>query len=214
MEGPFSESELEFLAEEEFIRISPLFNMDEVLNCITADYGPFRSQCPVLVPLWMAIYLKDRKMCKIDPPEWLDVKWLTEKLKIEREEPGFQWMPYHYIEMSSLLLTHAADDIDGTQRIKVLLADLQNVRSAKVRLELRQVHAGRSFLKLNNLAAMEIHEIREFCVQSMDAFFELSRAEVQPSEPQGSRRSQSPKSDFRTGQNQTASAVPLTASIY
>lgn len=38
------------------------------------DYGPFKANFPLKVPLWLAIYLYQRKQCRIQPPDWLRVE--------------------------------------------------------------------------------------------------------------------------------------------
>ena len=43
--------------------------------------GPFSPAIPVEVPLWMAINLKQRQKCHIQPPAWMDVgKWVLNLL--------------------------------------------------------------------------------------------------------------------------------------
>lgn len=37
------------------------------------DLGPFSPGLPVVVPLWLAINLKQRQKCRLIPPEWMDV---------------------------------------------------------------------------------------------------------------------------------------------
>lgn len=36
-------------------------------------YGPFRPPLRVKVPLWLAITLKKKQKCSIQPPDWMDV---------------------------------------------------------------------------------------------------------------------------------------------
>ena len=54
---PFTANEIEFFAEDEHVSIVPRFNLEE-MNFISGDYGPFETQVPVEVPLWLAICLK------------------------------------------------------------------------------------------------------------------------------------------------------------
>ncbi len=65
-------SEVEFLAEKETVKIIPNFSHNEVF-LIGGDVGPFNAGMPVDVPLWMAINLKQRQKCRIQPPDWMDV---------------------------------------------------------------------------------------------------------------------------------------------
>ena len=41
------------------------------LHFVGGDVGPFVPAVPVDVPLWLAITLKKRGRCKIQPPEWM-----------------------------------------------------------------------------------------------------------------------------------------------
>ena len=40
---------------------------------IQGDIGPFNASLPTEVPLWVAIFLKQRRKCRIQPPDWMDV---------------------------------------------------------------------------------------------------------------------------------------------
>jgi GINS complex subunit 2 len=81
--------------------------------------GAFRGDRPVQVPLWLAVLLKTRHKCRIQPPEWLNkglhslaffvpnmpLEYLVESLALERDsEVSFTEMPRHFIEISSILL--------------------------------------------------------------------------------------------------------------
>ena len=65
-------SEVEFLAEKEMVTIIPNFSHDEVF-LIGGNVGPFNPSLPMKVPLWMAINLKQRQKCRIQPPDWMQV---------------------------------------------------------------------------------------------------------------------------------------------
>ncbi|CAI5993088.1 unnamed protein product [Closterium sp. NIES-65] len=95
---------IEFIAENELVSIVPNFRAD-ALHLHAGDIGPFRPQIALQVPLWLAIALKKRAKCSIQPPPWLAADRLTEILEAERENEGFQQMPFHYIEISQLLFS-------------------------------------------------------------------------------------------------------------
>lgn len=48
----------------------------QTIHTLQGDYGPFKANFPVTVPLWLAIYLYQRKQCRIQPPDWLKVDHL------------------------------------------------------------------------------------------------------------------------------------------
>ena len=67
----FTPAEMEFLAEQETnVTICPLVRIDK-LHLIAEDYGPFRPQTNIQVPLWLALTLKRGGHCRIVPPDWL-----------------------------------------------------------------------------------------------------------------------------------------------
>lgn len=78
--------EIEFIGEKQLVSIIPLFNHD-VMHLICGDIGPFRAGLPVLIPLWMAVELKQQKRCKIQPPEWMDVEKLENLREEEKQSP-------------------------------------------------------------------------------------------------------------------------------
>jgi hypothetical protein len=54
-----------------------IFGFNRGLNIfnmyVQGDFGPFRPQIPAKVPLWLAIALKKRGKCRIQPPNWMTV---------------------------------------------------------------------------------------------------------------------------------------------
>jgi len=40
------------------------------------EYGPFRPNMPVEVPIWLALQLHKRGKCRIMPPSWLSISRL------------------------------------------------------------------------------------------------------------------------------------------
>lgn len=95
-------SELEFLAEANEIEIVPNFKKNE-LNLICGTYGPFKPNKPVKVPLWLAIQFKKNKKCKVIPPIWLDINFLTMKAEDEKKNNSLQELPYYFFEICQML---------------------------------------------------------------------------------------------------------------
>lgn len=162
-------SEVEFLAEKETVKIIPKFTHDQVF-LIGGDIGPFNAGLPVTVPLWMAINLKQRQKCRIQPPDWMDVEKLTEKKQEETEAAIFQPMLNpHYMEVTKLLLTHATDDIPHADEVHTLIKDIWDLRVAKLRQSIdRFVKDQETHARLDNLSLMEINTIRPFLTQALD----------------------------------------------
>lgn len=70
-------------------------------------------------------------------------------------------LPYHWLEVGHLLLTHASDDFDDPDAVRRLLRDLKEVRMSKLRKGFKVLDAGAG-VKLNGVGGMEIAEVREF----------------------------------------------------
>lgn len=77
-------AEIEFIAEKTHIQIIPNFNHNNVIHLISGDVGPFRAGLPIIVPLWLAVNLKQRHKCRILTPDWMDVEKLEEKKEEEK----------------------------------------------------------------------------------------------------------------------------------
>ena len=75
-------AENEFFAENEIIEILPSFTGPK-FQFVSGTFGPFKASRPICVPLWLAIYLKQRNKCDIQVPSWLDVEFLQ---KVRTEE--------------------------------------------------------------------------------------------------------------------------------
>ncbi|KAI9907147.1 hypothetical protein PsorP6_003238 [Peronosclerospora sorghi] len=207
-----SASEMEFIAEQELITIMPHFHLRDnngMLNFIgvreireilfsapfyvlftflQGDFGPFQPGITTHVPLWLAIMLKQLNKCRIVAPAWLSVDYLTSRLEREKASTVFEELPFHYMEIASLLLkkdtlddlsciffglhlvslSSAPDDLDQSEHVRSLVEDLQNVRQDKIRNGLAKiaddVQSGETafVIQMNNISALEITSVREF----------------------------------------------------
>lgn len=70
-------------------------------------------------------------------------------------------LPYHWMELGHLLLTHASDDFVDPDMVRKLLRDLREVRMSKLRKGFRVLSASAG-LKMNGVGGMEIAEVRGF----------------------------------------------------
>lgn len=133
--------------------------------------------------------LKLKKKCRILPPSWLSVDYLQGKLKHELAEPGFSQLPYHFAEVSKVLLDVAADDLQSPDKIRTLLKDLREARQAKSREGLKKLdHIA---LSLGNLCSMEINEIRPFFTRAMSIMVQLT-----PEQQAAQEQNAAPVDDF------------------
>lgn len=198
-----STNQVEFMAENELILIRPNFEIKEnkgYMNCISGDFGPFNPLMNVSVPLWLALALKKMAKCRILQPAWLSVQFLSAKLSKEKEGDAFEQMPYHYMELASLVFQHAPDDMEDLVKIRTLMEDIQNVRQDKIRNGLQRIASDvqsggtASAVKMNNVGALEINSVRDFMVESLDKFYQLSAQNSEEFGASSSTQEQPPSS--------------------
>jgi GINS complex subunit 2 len=171
-------SENEFLAEQTLITIIP--NVDQPkFAFISGTFGPLTGGFPAVVPLWLAITLRKRGKCTVQIPEWMTVAALEARVTTERTQGTLSDLPFHYMEIAQLLITHAKEDIVSPDRVAVLLQDIENIRMDRIKLGVMGVADSISknravvFANLNNASAMEILTMKRFFLSSMDTFYKL-----------------------------------------
>mmetsp|Transcript_32092 Transcript_32092/g.72091 ORF Transcript_32092/g.72091 Transcript_32092/m.72091 type:complete len:215 (-) Transcript_32092:79-723(-) len=178
----FSAKELEFLAEDEMIEIIPRFSFQEI-GLLSGSVGPFQPMVPVQVPLWLALKLHERQMCKIQLPSWLHRDELLERKREEEAEKENKYLTpveFHYQEIATILFRRAPDSFagqEGNSRIQV--KDIEELRDSKIHTSLRDLEQYTPAVKIANVSAMEINKIRPFLVQALNRFRTLKEAEDQ-----------------------------------
>lgn len=175
---------LEFFAEDEEVTIIPDFSVPtngaNIIG-IQGDWGPFRPGFPVKVPLWMAIYLYQRKQCRILTPSWLSIDYLQGAYEEERSRPNsFYALPNHYLEVAHILLIDARGCFAARDHMEAqaLVAQLRRLRSNKINDGLA-VLEGPMTAKLNDVCAMEVNTIRPFFLKAQDRYLKMSKMDNQ-----------------------------------
>ena len=170
------------VAEETMIDIIPRFSSPP-LRFLSHTLGPFRTNLPISVPLWLALQLRLSQRCSISPPSWLDPASLLHQLTLEKANPGsFQPLPYHYIEVAHLLLHHARDDVMQADRVEEALSDLEEARRGKIHAGLMSWSAMQpTTTKLNGIAAMELESIRGMALTTLKHFYNMQHNQHQHS---------------------------------
>lgn len=133
--------------------------IEYVCMCRTqGDYGPFRAQRPVTVPLWLAVSLQQKRRCRIVPPEWLSVDNLLVVRREERRDSDvFQPLPFHYIELAQLLLRDAPQAREtfggGANYLQVssLVEDIRQIRRNKIKAGLQNLKEYTPAVKVRTL---------------------------------------------------------------
>lgn len=84
-------------------------------------------------------------------------------------------LPYHWLELSHLLLSHAADDFQDADAVRRLVRDLREVRMSKLRKGFKVLGAGAG-VKMNGVGGMEIAEVRGFVGGVVDGLRKINRS--------------------------------------
>ena len=158
--------ESEFLAENELVEIMPSFK-GEAFHFISGTFGPFRPAKPVKVPLWLAVYLKQRNKCDVQVPNWLSIEFLKRVRTEERHKDDkgalsafTEVLPYHYFEVAHVLLTQCEGDFEDPAQTKSILEDIKEARKEKLVKELRNMDPDTPVKYLSFAGAHELNYMR------------------------------------------------------
>ncbi|KIX02362.1 uncharacterized protein Z518_08303 [Rhinocladiella mackenziei CBS 650.93] len=88
-------------------------------------------------------------------------------------------LPYHWFEISEMLLESASDDVPEPDRVRQLLRDLREVRLAKMRKEVEPLTGDGQGVRLDGVGAMEISESRGFVTGVMDGLRKIDASREQ-----------------------------------
>jgi len=88
-------------------------------------------------------------------------------------------LPYHWFELSEILLDAASDDVGEPDRLRQLLRDIREVRLAKMRKGVEVLSGDGVGLKLDGVGAMEISESRGFITAVMDGLRKIDASREQ-----------------------------------
>ncbi|KAJ3172355.1 DNA replication protein psf2 [Irineochytrium annulatum] len=163
----FSPAEIEFIAENDIIKIVPSIRMDE-LRLMNKTYGPFNPPIGVDVPLWLALLLKKSGKCRIEIPGWMEADALRQSVENEKMMEGFLVMPFHYVEIGHMLITHASDDIPSLSVVIEAFKVLRDLRQYKMQRGLKLMKPDIGALAMDGLSLMEINEIRPVFSKAYD----------------------------------------------
>jgi GINS complex subunit 2 len=173
-------AENEFLAEDELITIVSNFDHAE-FQFLSGNFGPLESGLPCTVPLWLAVLLRKRGKCTIQAPGWMTVEFLERAVAEEpRNNGALGEIPFHYMEISQLILSNAKGDVKGGEQVALLLQDLENIRMDRIRLGIQDVAKSTHDLspigkaQLNNVGSLEIFTIKRVFLGAMEAFYKLN----------------------------------------
>jgi GINS complex subunit 2 len=186
-------AETAFLCENEPISVVPRERLDSIpllsvclhprrlippANIFQGATPILRPPHPAQLPLWLALLLHRQNRATILPPAWLSPTSLEDILQDEIASPTFTRgahelgpdsrapaLPYHWLTLSHLLLTHCASSFppQSLGPIATLLRSLREVRQAKLRSGIGELDGG-GVVSLRGVGGLEVCEERGFVV--------------------------------------------------
>lgn len=164
-------AESEFFAEETLITISPNFSHDTLLFT-SGSFGPLEAGDPCVVPLWLAITLRKRGKCTIVIPDWMSTSSLEQNILNEKSRETFEPLPFHYREISQLLLNYARDDIKEPDRVAALLQDIDNIRMDRAKMGMIGSSVNHfSYFSVSNSGRSQNHMTHSNLLSTIDSDF-------------------------------------------
>lgn len=176
MENEITLPESEFFAENTKITIIPNFRHSG-FQILSGFYGPLRPSVAIEVPLWLGVFLKRQQKCRIIPPAWMDLQVLKDKFEEERKKEEFSELDFYYMEISSLLLAHAKEDIPNHVLICRLIQDLQDLRTSKIRNSLQKITVENLYANFKDIASIELQAIRRLLPATYDSIDYMRKTE-------------------------------------
>lgn len=88
-------------------------------------------------------------------------------------------LPYHWLEVSEILLESASDDMTDPDTIRRLLRDIREVRLAKMRSGVDALSGEGDGVRLDGVGAMEVAESRNFILGVIDGLRRIGASKEQ-----------------------------------
>jgi len=196
-----------FLASDEPITINPSFAYKSPLDFLLTQepIPPLQPGIDTTVPLWLALYLRKRNLCRLKCPSWMTVPRLKAILAHERDptQDNFsQDLPFRHAEISRAILqsvgasrsaVHASggsggsgeEEVPQAEVVRVLLEDIAMVRMDKIRRNFHSMSADTmgkslempmSILDVTGIGSMEMAAVKPFLEKAFEDHLKLVRA--------------------------------------
>jgi GINS complex subunit 2 len=175
MAQPWLPEELNFIASEALVHISPHFTAPKTAF-MAQPYGPFQAGRPTKVPLWLALFLNSSQSCTLIPPKWLTLASVRALLERDRREQGtLAPVRPHYMELSHAFFTRAPTSIRDVDHVRTAVDELWLMRSDKIRRSIAEATSETlDFFELPNATRMELHLYREPITRIRDILTSLN----------------------------------------
>ena len=153
-------SELDYLSENYLIEIIPNFHAPKI-SLVSGEYGPFKPNKIIKIPLWLAVKYRNNNQCKIIIPSTYENSYLNGVLESEKENKTSLFdLPPNFFEISNILFNNAEDDFEDIKKTRCFVADIKTIRQNKINNMLKNIKNNDLYLKLNGLTSMELEQIR------------------------------------------------------
>jgi hypothetical protein len=169
-----------FRADDSLVEMIPQFEWPDKISLVSSStcsalqrssssncFGPFQPNVPTMVPLWLALHLQTKSLCRIIPPPWLTTDNLREILAFEKTSEILwppppppsnngndyeddddvnveayyvqqrQRLPRNYYELANRLAPVCQDDCASA--VQLLVTDLLQVRLDKLRQQFQNL---------------------------------------------------------------------------
>ena len=153
-------SELDYISDNYLIEIIPSFHSEKI-SLISGEYGPFKPNKIIKIPLWLAVKYRNNNQCKIIIPSIYENSYLNGVLESEKENKNSLFdLPPNFFEISNILFNNAEDDFEDIKKTRCFVADIRTLRQNKINNMLKNIKNEDLYLKLNGLTSIELEQIR------------------------------------------------------
>ena len=153
-------SELDYISENYLIEIIPNFHAEKIC-LVSGEYGPFKPNKIIKIPLWLAVKYRNNNQCKIIIPSTYENSYLNGVLESEKQNKASLFdLPPNFFEISNILFNNAEDDFEDIKKTRCFVADIKTIRQNKINNMLKNIKNDDLYLKLNGLTSMELEQIR------------------------------------------------------
>ena len=153
-------SESDYISENYLIEIIPSFHSEKIC-LVSGEYGPFKPNKIIKIPLWLAVKYRNNNQCKIIIPSIYENSYLNGVLESEKENKNSLFdLPPNFFEISNILFNNAEDDFDDIKKTRCFIADIRTLRQNKINNMLKNIKNEDLYLKLNGLTSIELEQIR------------------------------------------------------
>ena len=153
-------SESDYISENYLIEIIPNFHAEKIC-LVSGEYGPFKPNKIIKIPLWLAVKYRNNNQCKILIPSTYENSYLNGVLESEKENKTSLFdLPPNFFEISNILFNNAEDDFEDIKKTRCFVADIKTITQNKINNMLKNIKNDDLYLKLNGLTSMELEQIR------------------------------------------------------